>query len=497
MRKLLLASVAFIAAPTFAAGKPLAVQVTSTKAVEGAVSAVTISTTGGNGKAVKVTWVAQSGSAIAGQDFPAFYSAEAMVDNKHPVIIHVPTIEDAKVEDDETFTVKATVTSGTVHPVAAGIVTILDNDVAVPPPVVMQTCPDGSVIPATQGCPVVVVTPPSDPVTIVSPTLSGLPDIASNFDRSAQLVPTVIPQSGVPDTLGAFRFICTPGQVLNDDPIVWPGQPGKSHLHQFYGNTAANANSTYESLRATGDSTCMTPLNRSAYWMPAMLDGKGNAVRPDYVQIYYKRFPKGSSDCARSAPKGCLALPNGLRFIFGRDMLNLSGPVTGDFHFLCDNNTGTWKTLTEALKVCSAGHHVGAVIEAPGCWDGVHLDVANHRDHVSYTADTHMGYLACPATHPYMIPQFTLGAFWTIVAGEDTSVWHFSSDEMAPNEPAGSTFHADWFGAWDSPTLKVWTDFCIDKLLNCSAGLLGDGTALKQTAPFSWTANPRLVPIPQ
>jgi hypothetical protein len=218
MRKLLLASVALIAAPTFAAGKPLAVQVTSTKAVEGAVSAVTISTTGGNGKAVKVTWVAQSGSAIAGQDFPAFYSAEATVDNKHPVIIHVPTIEDAKVEGDETFTVKATVTSGTVHPVAAGTVTILDNDVAVPPPVVMQTCPDGSVIPATQGCPVVVVTPPSDPVTIVSPTLSGLPDIASNFDRSAQLVPTVIPQSGVPDTLGAFRFICTPGPVSEGRP---------------------------------------------------------------------------------------------------------------------------------------------------------------------------------------------------------------------------------------------------------------------------------------
>jgi hypothetical protein len=159
MRKLLLASVALIATPTFAAGKPLAVQVTSTKVVEGAVSAVTISTTGGNGKAVKVTWVAQSGTAIAGQDFPAFYSAEATVDNKHPVIIHVPTIEDAKVESDETFTVKATVTSGTVHPVAAGIVTILDNDVAPPvvlPPVTPPPVP-----------PVIPPPPPFDTSTIV------------------------------------------------------------------------------------------------------------------------------------------------------------------------------------------------------------------------------------------------------------------------------------------------------------------------------------------
>ena len=32
-----------------------------------------------------------------------------------------------------------------------------------------------------------------------------------------------------------------PGQLKADDPIVYPGQPGRSHLHQFFGNDAADA----------------------------------------------------------------------------------------------------------------------------------------------------------------------------------------------------------------------------------------------------------------
>ena len=33
-----------------------------------------------------------------------------------------------------------------------------------------------------------------------------------------------------------------------DDPIVYPREPGKSHLHTFFGNTGANAFSTAASI---------------------------------------------------------------------------------------------------------------------------------------------------------------------------------------------------------------------------------------------------------
>ena len=38
-----------------------------------------------------------------------------------------------------------------------------------------------------------------------------------------------------------------------DDPIVYPGQPGRSHDHSFVGNVSTNAFSTLGSLRATFD----------------------------------------------------------------------------------------------------------------------------------------------------------------------------------------------------------------------------------------------------
>ena len=66
--------------------------------------------------------------------------------------------------------------------------------------------------------------------------------------------------SGTP---GEVRLTCGTSHHAYDDPIVYPRQPGVSHLHTFFGNTLADADSTYESLRGSGDSTCAGgPLKR-------------------------------------------------------------------------------------------------------------------------------------------------------------------------------------------------------------------------------------------
>ena len=337
--------------------------------------------------------------------------------------------------------------------------------------------------------------------------------VPTNFDINAELVPAwgkgTIPGSASPDLVGAFRFICNAGQLLRDDPIVYPGQPGASHLHQFFGNTSANAHSTYDSLRKSGESTCMSPLNRSGYWMPAMLDGKGNAVRPDYVTIYYKRRPISDPKCSLTSgdPKAignCIPLPNGLRFIFGYDMLTGTAP-TGSLWFNCDSPSastgGHYANITEAAANCPTARNpdgsynrLGAVINAPQCWDGKNLDSPNHRSHVSYPSYGSWGFQKCPATHPFVIPTFAMGAWYTVDANLGT--WRLSSDEMMPGLPPGTTFHADWFGAWDNNVQAMWIDNCINKLLNCSGGDLGNGKQLKMYSGFSWTANPRLVPVP-
>ena len=252
--------------------------------------------------------------------------------------------------------------------------------------------------------------------------------IPSNFDIDTELVTAPLASSAAPDHVGAFRFVCNAGQLLKDDPIVYPGQPGKSHLHQFYGNTGANAHSTYKSLRESGQSTCVSPLNRSSYWMPAMLDGKGNVVRPDYVTIYYKRRPASDPKCTAGntmAEGNCVPLPNGLKFVFGFDMVSGQAP-TGALYYNCDGpgaTQGRYLTIPDAIATCPAGSRIGALINAPSCWDGKNLDSPNHRDHVAYKSYGSWGYAKCPETHPYVIPSFMMGAWYSITPRDDLKLW--------------------------------------------------------------------------
>ena len=41
-----------------------------------------------------------------------------------------------------------------------------------------------------------------------------------------------------------FFTDCLPSHRAPDDPIVYPKQPGASHLHDFFGNETTNAFST-------------------------------------------------------------------------------------------------------------------------------------------------------------------------------------------------------------------------------------------------------------
>jgi hypothetical protein len=295
------------------------------------------------------------------------------------------------------------------------------------------------------------------------------------------------PDGGLLEEVGAFRFICSPSHESYDDPIVYPGMPGMAHLHQFYGNTGANAYSTYTSLRKTGNSTCGLG-NRTAYWLPAMMNGKGKVVRPDYISMYYKRVPVGHKSCTRSG-KACVDLPPGLRMVFGAKM---DGTGAEHGYFNCDGPTakpGHYSSMIEAAVNCPLGNRLGAIMGPPSCWDGINLDSADHRSHMAYMVDTHLGYAACPSTHPFIVPGLNIAVWYTVdsdlyahitngVWNGTYTGWHYSSDVMNKLQP-GQTLHGDWFGAWDDSIMKTWTDNCINNFLSCSGGDLGNGTGIK------------------
>ena len=358
-----------------------------------------------------------------------------------------------------------------------------------------QTCPDGTRIWVGAECPTPPVEPTPPPPTgdQPSPSLKGAADIASNFDINLSIKDMGEPgPSG--DKLGAFRFACSAGQLSYNDPIVYPGQPGKSHLHQYYGNTTTDAYSTHASLRAAGGSTCNftgkdIAANRSAYWIPAMLDGKGNVVKPDHITDYYKHLPKSSTYCTPGSPDFvgiCVPIPNGLKMIFGYDMVT-GEPPTGHAYFNCGGQKFDNLELAVQSGLCQPGTKLLAVINSPTCWDGKRLDSANHRDHVSYQT----GDKQCPPTHPYVMPRFTQTVVWIIRPGDDLALWRFSSDEMHPELPHGSTFHADYFEAWDPFVKGLWQGNCIDRLLSCINGNTGGGKGLLGASVPSYTLNGR------
>lgn len=291
---------------------------------------------------------------------------------------------------------------------------------------------------------------------------------------------------------GAFRFICGgQGKLAYDDPVVFPNQPGRAHLHQSWGNADFSATTTADSLRQNAATDCnSTPysLNRSLYWMPALINDQNEAIQPDWVAVYYKQYSADSAPCTPGNPRfvgQCVNIPNKIRFIFGWDSNNPTAKVEG-IQWVCGGRSA--KNLEDlfATGACVAGQQLVADTMAPECWDGKYLDTPDHRSHMSFGRFDDRGRYSCPATHPYAVPQEENKASWVVTADmyEVTSSGvlrpriKLSSDAMLPGAKAGETLHADYMEGWVGDAKKIWYEHCINRRLSCSGGTLGNGQRL-------------------
>lgn len=330
----------------------------------------------------------------------------------------------------------------------------------------------------------------SDATTSTDPAAapaSDVPDLPPDASLQAgNRIDGEIPESSASEPSGNFRTICGASHLAYDDPIVAPGQPGASHLHMFFGNTGVDAHSTYESLRTTGDSSCQGgPLNRTGYWAPAVIDGDGMVVLPEFVSVYYK----GTGSPEQIA--GIADLPPGLRMIAGFDAATGEGLDT--FNWYCEVTQDKGPTI----PTCPEDELVVVNLPFPPCWDGTNLDAPDHRSHVAYKVrDAATGQESCPRSHPVHLPELTVG-IWYAHEG-DSADWHLSSDEVPGDDPlpAGSSFHSDWFGAWDPDVQATWTRSCIVEMRNCVDGELGDGTQLASPDDEDDDDAPRRVALP-
>jgi hypothetical protein len=267
-----------------------------------------------------------------------------------------------------------------------------------------------------------------------------------------------------PDGIGAFRVTCGFSHASTDDPIAFPNQPGAAHLHLYFGNEQADAFSTAESLMNAPSSTCHgDTLNRSAYWIPSMLDANGKALVPETMIAYYK---SGHVD-----PNVIQDLPAGLGIIAGNAKAT-SNQDQNIARWFCTTDVSVSQdtaTPKSTIPNCAPGKFIEGHIQFPQCWNGRGL-ITQDQSHMAYPQGGR-----CPATHPIAIPRIEQKVLWR-VPSTGTSGWKLSSD--APGQPRGQSLHADWVNGWHVPTMQRFVENCVRAQLNCSNGEMGDGTSL-------------------
>ncbi|GHD52697.1 DUF1996 domain-containing protein [Streptomyces galbus] len=289
----------------------------------------------------------------------------------------------------------------------------------------------------------------------VSTQASGDDPDGDGYIPAVPQVTGVTPSTATPPTryFHEFQANCSVTHTAPDDPIVYPGQPGKSHDHTFMGNTSTDANSTTASLSG-GATTCKAPADASGYWMPSLYNGDRKILPVGPQTIYYKA---GVTDYTSVRP-----FPKGLRFVVGNPMQSadefrhhrgfVEGWECGDSYFNVDFPASCPSRPDVQLNIR---------FQAPSCWDGKYLDTPDHKSHMAYpvvkpgTNDN-----MCPADHPVALPMIEFKMAFPV--NGDMSQVRLASGR-------GYSFHYDFFNAWEERTLKALVDHCIVGGLQCDA----------------------------
>ncbi len=278
---------------------------------------------------------------------------------------------------------------------------------------------------------------------------------------------------------GQFRVACQYSHFAEDDPIVYPGQPGAAHLHMFFGNTGIHAGSTTDSIVNSGGGTCNGfELNRSGYWTPALLDGRGNTVVPDTIIVYYKT----------KWPNIVQRMPQGLKMVSG-NASHEAFTASQDLNWSCGDN-GFAYNKTNRIPDCG-GDTINASIAFPQCWDGVNLDADDHRSHMRLVSISS----PCPSSHPVRLPQISVLLYYPGQGSVDG--WYLSSDRHGGHSALpGTNLHADWWGGWHDNTMDRWIDGCMKAARNCSLGQTGTDRQLAKISNLQTYDGPNVLPLP-
>jgi hypothetical protein len=259
--------------------------------------------------------------------------------------------------------------------------------------------------------------------------------------------------SALPQSQAVWSVKCEVSHRAPDDPIVFPAQAGRSHMHDFFGNVSTNADSSTASLVRAG-SSCLKGIDavdRAAYWTPSLK--QGNAVvtgvpGEQRIDAYYAVLDKRTP---------VRPIPFGLRMIAG-DAKATSPQPLDIVHYNCLRfpNGGQVTKPSASIPTCPGGSYLSAKITFPGCWDGKNLDSSDHKSHMAYPVRG-----ACPVSHPVGLPSVGIRVRWKTVRGVPSSQLSLSSGGQF-------SLHADFWNVWNPAAMEWLVAHCLNQTQNCT-----------------------------
>ena len=250
-------------------------------------------------------------------------------------------------------------------------------------------------------------------------------------------------RTGIP----GWEVFCNFSHRAQVDPIISPGVVPSAHMHDFYGNTSTDQNSTPTSLRA-GSTNCELTADRAAYWTPTLYSNDV-ALTPTRVHVYYRWG--NITDYAHIAP-----LPPGARMIAGSMDATAANPSpTSQVGWTCGKQG---EALTVAPKDCRGtdyGMNGSAEMVEHFFFPNCLRDNGVGSDPMNYTYSRNG---ACAAgTHA--VVRLSEDFAW---AAQDPASLRISAMD-------GSLYreHADFMQGWTTATMKRLTTQCVNAGVQC------------------------------
>lgn len=311
----------------------------------------------------------------------------------------------------------------------------------------------------------------SNKLTCLIPLTLFLPCLSLASPLAPEYTPTEVIDGG---DVGIFNVVCNYSHTLADDAIVLPGLPGFSMIHDFFGNTEADAMSTAESLQKSPTTTCTSPYDSSSYWAPQLKLADDSVVTPSYIKVYYRN----------NIPEQAVApIPPGLQLLVGN---HHRSPDDYDPYiwFYCRTSLEGGVHSNDPPESCPqiAGFDEGAEFNIsltfPDCWNGTSLTTNPHKRNAAYS-DKLTG--LCPAAYPVKLPQLNMRIHYAL--GENSSLKGAKLSMNPVLQADGSLLskwgdlyaaHADFFAAWNPRATRYSVEECLNRKIAYDKDIPGD-----------------------